>query len=106
MSVSQSLTPAYGDPSPIVPDPAAFNLSVPEGIQIYNFYIAFLRHLEDQFFSDLPETDRFALESQVRVIKSAPYGVEFWRVSKSIFNDRFQQYFDSLRLEDDPRLSG
>jgi hypothetical protein len=57
---AKALGPA--EPSPIVPNPTGFNFSVAEGIQVYNYYLAFIRHLEDQFFSDLPVTDQFALE--------------------------------------------
>jgi hypothetical protein len=73
-----------------------FDLSPAEGIQIYNYTIAYFRYLEDQFFSDLPETDRFSLESQVKVIALNPYFMRFWEESKSMFDPRFKEYANDL----------
>ncbi len=73
-----------------------FNLSVAEGIQFLNYTLAYFRYLEDQFFSDLPETDRFSLEGQVRFIPSNPYFAKYWDERKSDFNPRFQVYVDEM----------
>ncbi len=84
------------DPEGPIPNPSDFDLSVAEGIQAYNYAVAYVRYLEDQFFSDLPETDRYALESQVKAITGSPYMMKFWERSKNIFDPRFQEYVDDL----------
>ena len=89
---------ALGEPGdldrPPGPDPGDFGLSQAAGFQIYCFSVSFARYLEDQFFSDLPETDRFALESQVRILTHNPYMSKFWEMFKSDFDPRFQAYVD------------
>ncbi len=85
-----------GEPSDLnrVPNASDFGLSPAAGVQMYSFSVSFARYLEDQFFSDLPETDRFALESQVRIMSRNLYMWKFWELSKSDFDPRFQAYVD------------
>ncbi len=95
--LSEAMTKMFSDVDPeVVPIASEFGLSTAEGIQIYNYTLAYCRYLEDQFFSDLPETDRFALEAQVKVIPSNPYFAKFWEQSKEMFDHRFQGYVDNL----------
>ena len=84
------------DPEGVMPDPRDFGLSAAEGLQFFNYAVAYVRYLEDQFFSDLPETDRFSMESQVRAITGTPYISNFWGRSKSMFDPRFREYVDDL----------
>ena len=84
------------DPDGSIPNPSDFNLSVAEGVQVYNYTVAYRRYLEDQFFSDLPGVDRFSLESQVRAIAGNPYMVKFWERSEGMFDPRFREYVDNL----------
>jgi hypothetical protein len=72
-----------------------FNLSIAEGIQVFNYTLAYFRYLEDQFFSDLPETDRFALESQVRQVHG-PYFKKYWEEKKSDYDPLFQKYVNEM----------
>ena len=84
------------DPVNHLTNASEFNLSLAEGIQFYNYTLAYFRYLEDQFFSDLPETDRFSLESQVRIVPSNPYFTKYWEERRSDFNPRFQVYVDEM----------
>ena len=79
-----------------LPTASEFGLSTAEGVQAYNYTVAYFRYLEDQFFSDLPETDRFSLEGQVKVIPNNPYFTQFWEQHKNMFDPRFQEYVDNL----------
>ncbi|MFT7213861.1 MAG: hypothetical protein ACI9XK_004120 [Granulosicoccus sp.] len=72
-----------------------FNLSIAESIQAFNYTIAYFRYLEDQFFSDLPGTDRFSLESQVKQITN-PYFEKYWEEKKSDYDPLFQKYVDEM----------
>ena len=95
--LTEVMAKTFSDVDPeVVPIASEFGLSTAEGIQVYNYTIAYFRYLEDQFFSDLPETDRFSLEGQVKVIPSNPYFVKYWEQSKSMFDHRFQEYVDNL----------
>lgn len=95
--LAEVMVKMFSEPDPeIVPTASEFGLSTAEGIQVYNYTIAYFRYLEDQFFSDLPETDRFSLEGQVKVISSNPYFEKYWEQSKSMFDPRFQEYVDNL----------
>ena len=76
-----------------------FGLSGSEHIQLVVFVLSFFRHLEDQYFSDLPESDRSGLESHARLLLNlSPYS-KVWERSKSGFDSRFQQYIDNLLRE-------
>ena len=95
--LSELMVKSFSEVDPeIVPTASEFGLSTAEGVQAYNYTIAYFRYLEDQFFSDLPETDRFSLEGQVKVIPSNPYFTKFWEQSKGMFDHRFQEYVDNL----------
>jgi hypothetical protein len=79
-----------------------FGLSAPEFLQLNNYFLMFFRHLEDQYFSDVPDTDRAGLESQARsAIANAPFA-RFWEMSKQSFEHSFQVYIDGLN----PRSPG
>ena len=71
-------------------------LSAAETSQLFNWFVSMLRHQEDQFFSDLPETDRLSLESQMQSIKSLAYYPKLWELTKHQFNSRFREYADDL----------
>ena len=74
-------------------------LSGSERIQLVVYVLSFLRHFEDQYFSDLPESDRLGLESHARlVLNLSPYS-KIWEQSKSGFDNRFQEYVDNLVRE-------
>jgi hypothetical protein len=81
-----------------VPPASEFGISEAEGIQFYNYSVAYIRYLEDQFFSDLPDTDRFSIEGQVKAIYRNPYFAKFWEESKSMFDPRFHEYVENLSL--------
>ena len=71
-------------------------LSDAEGIQIINYALSVFRHLEDQYFSDLPETDRSGLERQARTIVSLAPMSKLWKQTKQLYDDRFREYLDNL----------
>jgi hypothetical protein len=79
-----------------IPDPSDFGLTPSEGLRMYNYTVAYIRYLEDQFFSDLPEEDRFSLESQMKVITGGSYMGRFWERSEGMFDPRFRDYVDNL----------
>ncbi len=78
---------------------SVFGVSDAESLQLFNYAIAMLRHLEDQYFSDLPESDRAGLEAQTRVILNFSPFLALWELSKSGFDNRFQEYVDNLMQE-------
>jgi hypothetical protein len=83
------------DPTGILSISNDLGLSTVQGLQMYSFSISFMRYLEDQFFSDLPETDRFALEGQVKVVTGNHYMTKLWERAKGDFHPRFQEYLDA-----------
>lgn len=74
-------------------------LSMAETSQLYSFFISMLRHSEDQYFSDLPETDRLATENQLRAFQNLPFYPKLWELTKQQFQNPFQEYADTLMRE-------
>ena len=96
MAVNPQLTEVLAKTSE---NPAGeFGLSHAEQIQLSNYFLLFFRHIEDQFFSDIPETDRFGLETQARRALSIPVFSAYWERFKESFESRFQEYVDGLKL--------
>ena len=77
-------------------DMSEWGLSGHEGIQLISYSLSYPRHFEDQYFSDLPETDRFSLESQIRSFLGIPPFLRHWEVTKQQFDRGFQEYVDNL----------
>ena len=84
---------------PLFDSESEWGLSAHEGMQFFSYSLAFLWHFEDQYFSDLPETDRSSLESQIRILLGIPPFLKHWEVNKSGFDKRFQEYADDLIRE-------
>jgi hypothetical protein len=80
-----------------IPTTTDFGLSDAEALQLHNYFLAYTRYLEDQFFSDLPDSDRRALESQASVLGRIPYASEWWDGIKEIFDPRFQEYVEEMK---------
>jgi len=76
-----------------------FGLTDSEYIQLLLHTLSSFRHFEDQYFSDLPASDRLGLESQVRQALSLSTYSKLWEQFKGGFDDRFQQYVDNLMPE-------
>jgi len=70
-----------------------------EYIQLLLHTLSSFRHFEDQYFSDLPESDRLGLERQLRQSLSTSTHSKLWELLRSGFDDRFQQYVDNLIRE-------
>ena len=78
-----------------------FGLSDAELAQLFNFGLLFFRHFEDQYFSDLPESDRLGLESQARqALRTSTTYSKIWELFKSRFDNRFQEFVDNLVREE------
>ena len=72
-----------------------FGLTDAEWMQLRSVVMSSLRHFEDTYFSDLPETDRSALRSQTRsFLNVAPFS-ECWERNRNEFDQRFQKYMDN-----------
>ena len=84
---------------PMFDSESEWGLSVHEGMQLFSLSLSFLWHFEDQYFSDLPETDRSSLESQIRILLGIPPFLKHWEQNKSGFDKRFQEYVDDLIRE-------
>ena len=79
-----------------------FELTDAENIQLAKYMLTFVRYLEDQFFSDLPDTDRIALQNHIQSIKAFPYAMAFWEATKSTYDRRFREFVDATLEEIDP----
>ena len=73
-----------------------FGLSYAEGVQFTNYSLTYFTHFEDQFFSDLPESDRRSLENQIRALLNLPVFSGFWELFRNRFDNRFREYMDNL----------
>lgn len=73
---------------------AEFNVAPGTLGQIFNWYLALLRHLEDQFFTELPDPDREALIRQIRYTVGNALGVRFWQILKDQFHPSFQDFIE------------
>ena len=71
-----------------------FGLSDAEWIQLRSVVMSSLRHFEDTYFSDLPDTDRSALASQTRSFLNISPFSKCWELTKNEFDTRFQEYLD------------
>ena len=97
--IAKSIRHLAGSSTPRSTTASDFGLSDAEWIQLRSVVMSSLRHFEDTYFSDLPETDRSALESQTRSFLNISAFSKCWERSKNEFDHRFQEYVDNLIRE-------